>query len=282
MKTLLSTILLFLALCADAAGIKDVRYEQKDIDNFNEIMAYIDGDRTLPMAELAIKVAKHLAGTPYVSRTIELVPEQLTINTRQTDCILFVEMVLALSLTAKEDNPSFEEFVNNIRRLRYRNGLVSGYASRLHYTSEWIIQGESSKFLREITAELGGVSLDQKFNFMTTHSDLYQQLKDNPAETERMRHVEGTLESHRYSYIPKPELPNAVQGIRNGDIICFNSNVPGLDIAHVAFAYWENGQLSFIHASSTEKKVVINKVPLIEYTNGIKGHNGIRVLRLED
>ena len=69
--------------------------------------------------------------------------------------------------------------------------------------------------------------------------------------------------------------------IQEGDIICFNSTAKGLDIAHVGYAYWQEGRLTFIHASSVEMKVVINKKPLTEYISGIKSNNGIRVVRLK-
>lgn len=259
----------------------DARFTQKDVDNFNEVMDLVAGDRGLPMNELVIKVAKHFLGTPYVAGTLELEPEKLTVNTRETDCILFVEMCLALSLTAKETEPTFDKYVDHLRKLRYRDGVVDGYASRLHYTSEWIIQGSLRGIFSEVSRECGGSPLDQKFFFMSQHPDSYKQLKGNAAETAKIRAAEQNLDSWDYWYIPKADLPECIHNIQSGDIIGFNSATPGLDIAHVAYAYWEGDTLTFIHASYTDKKVVINATPLIPYTNGIKGHDGLRVVRLK-
>ena len=280
------TIILFSALIglvfsASAFEKGDARFTQKDIDNFNEVMAFLAPDRDLPMDQLVIKVAKHFLGTPYVSGTLELEPERLTVNTRETDCILFVEMCLAMSLTAKEENPTFEKYVDNLRQLRYRDGKVDGYASRIHYTSEWIIQGTVRGIFNDVSRECGGSPLDQKFNFMSTHPASYKQLKDSPENVKKIRAAEQNLESWDYWYIPKADLPKCIKNIKTGDIVGFNSSTPGLDIAHVAYAYWEGDTLTFIHASYTEKKVVINKTPLVQYTNGIKGHNGLRVIRLK-
>ena len=258
----------------------DARFTQKDVENFQEVMDLLAPDRELPMSELVIKVAKHFLGTPYVAGTLEIEPERLTINTRETDCILFVEMCLAMSLTAKDAVPTFEKYVDNLRRLRYRNGKVDGYASRLHYTSEWIIQGETRGIFHEVSRQCGGSVLDQKFNFMSNHPGSYKQLKDNPKAVAKIRIAEQNLETWDYWYIPKADLPKCIKNIKTGDIIGFNSSTPGLDIAHVAYAYWEGDTLTFIHASMSDKKVVINKTPLVEYTNGIKGHNGLRVVRL--
>ena len=280
------TIILFVTLiglfCSTAAfDKKDARFTQKDIDNFNEVMTLLAPDRDRPMSELVIQVAKHFLGTPYVAGTLEIEPERLTVNTRETDCILFVEMCLAMSLTAKDEDPTFEKYVNNLRQLRYRDGVVDGYTSRIHYTSEWIIQGSMRGIFSEVSRECGGSPLDQKFNFMSTHPASYKQLKDSPENVKKIRAVEENLESWDYWYIPKADLPKCIKSIKTGDIVGFNSATPGLDIAHVAYAYWEGDTLTFIHASYTDKKVVINKTPLVQYTNGIKGHNGLRVIRLK-
>ena len=282
MKQILILVCTLFAFVQGAAAFEkgDARFTQKDVENFQEVMNLLAPDRELPMSELVIKVAKHFLGTPYVAGTLEIEPERLTVNTRETDCILFVEMCLAMSLTAKEAEPTFEKYVDNLRQLRYRNGKVDGYASRLHYTSEWIIQGETRGIFHEVSRQCGGSVLDQKFNFMSNHPASYKQLKDNPKAVAKIRIAEQNLETWDYWYIPKADLPECIKNIKTGDIIGFNSSTPGLDIAHVAYAYWEGDTLTFIHASMSEKKVVINKTPLVEYTNGIKGHNGLRVVRL--
>lgn len=282
MKKILFSIiaLLGLAAAADAVNLKNARYTDKDVENFNSVMQLLKNDRDMPMDQKVIKVAKSFLGTPYVSYTLELEPEMLTINTRETDCILFVEMCLALSLASNDSEPSFEKYAQILQSLRYRDGKVDGYASRIHYTSEWILQGAASGIFDDVAKEIGGTALDQKFFFMSTHSDSYRQLKGNPSEVERIKAAEERLNGFEYFYIPKADLPKYAKNIRTGDIIGFNSAVPGLDIAHVAYAYWDGDVLTFIHASYSDKKVVINKKPLIEYTNGIKSHNGLRVVRL--
>ena len=278
---ILFAALVGLVFSAGAFEKKDARFTEKDIENFNEVMALLAPDRDRPMSELVIKTAKYFLGTPYVAGTLEIEPERLTVNTRETDCILFVEMCLAMSLTAKDPEPTFDTYVENLQKLRYRDGHVDGYASRIHYTSEWIIQGTVRGIFDEVSRECGGVPLDQKFNFMSTHPASYKQLKDNPQNVSKIRAVEQNLESWDYWYIPKADLPKCIKNIKTGDIIGFNSATPGLDIAHVAYAYWEGDTLTFIHASYTDKKVVINKTPLVQYTNGIKAHNGLRVIRLK-
>ena len=69
--------------------------------------------------------------------------------------------------------------------------------------------------------------------------------------------------------------------IKNGDIIAITTNTPGLDVAHMGIAFYVNGKLSLLHASSKEKKVVISKVTLGQMLQKNKNWTGIRVLRMK-
>lgn len=50
----------------------------------------------------------------------------------------------------------------------------------------------------------------------------------------------------------------------------------------MAFAYWQDGMLKFIHASSAEKRVVINRESLKEYLNKQSKIKGIWIIRVND
>ncbi len=279
------TIILFIALfglviSASATGKGDARFTQRDVDRFNEVMAAVSADRNLPMDELIVKVARQFLGTPYVAGTLEQEPERLTVNLRETDCILFVEMCLALALTAKDDEPSFDSYINRLAALRYRDGVVDGYTSRLHYTSEWIAQGAANGFFKEVTKECGGSPLAQKFSFMSTHPSSYKQLSNSQANVAKIRSVEQDLQSRSYWYIPKVSLAACAKNIRSGDIIAFTSTVAGLDIAHIGIALRQGDTLTFIHASTSADKVIINPTPLTQYISGVKSQSGVRVIRI--
>ena len=283
LKSVVMCVLLAgISFCSAAVERGDVRYSQKDVDKFEEVMALTAGDREAPMSEMVVKIAKHFIGTPYVAGTLEIEPEQLTVNMAETDCILFVEMCVALALTAKDAEPSFDKYLDNLASLRYRDGIVDGYTSRLHYTSEWIAQGERRGVFKEVTSDCGGRPIAQKFNFMSTHPASYKQLKDSPDDVAKMRRIEQALEAQDYCYIPKADLPRCVKDIRSGDIVAFCSTVAGLDIAHIGIALRDGDTLTFIHASTTAKKVIINPQPLVTYINGVKSQSGLRVIRLTD
>lgn len=235
------------------------------------------------MPEMLVACAKRFLCTPYVAGILEKTPERLIVNAGETDCILFVEMCLSLCLTAR-DGGDFAAYCDNVRNLRYRDGVVDGYASRLHYTSEWIRQAQGRGVLMEVTSKIGGRAYPQTFSFMSKHTSSYKQLASGDAaakkELGRIMAAEQSLSSDDYWLLRKEDLPAHISEIKDGDIICFNTTVAGLDIAHVAIAYHDKGKLTFIHASSTAGKVIVNPAPLSGYLSSRKSINGIRVLRV--
>ena len=44
-------------------------------------------------------------------------------------------------------------FADNLQKIRYRDGVIDGYTSRLHYTSDWIENGVRQGFLEDVTAQ---------------------------------------------------------------------------------------------------------------------------------
>ena len=243
-----------------------------------------------PSGEIMTAAAEALCGTPYKGGTLESTPEHLTVNLRETDCILLVEACTAMTLLLKDnpgrkDNPGggippFEDFCTMLRTLRYRNGIISGYPSRLHYTSEWLLQARDNGILREVSEELGGIPLEQEFSFMSSHRDNYPQLRGNAgtAAAEQIRRTEERLDTAAaYFYIPAEKIREAEANIQDGDIICIVSSTSGLDITHTGIARRAgDGSLHFIHASMREGRTVMEARTLREYVK--KG--GIRVARL--
>ena len=234
--------------------------------------------------ELMVIAAKQMLGTEYVAGSLELVPEQLKVSLVETDCILFVETCMAMAMNAKKGYDSPDSLCAYIQRTRYRNGIVDGYASRIHYTSEWIRQGEGRGIFEEITDVLSADNLSgQRFSYMSKHSSAYKQLKENPAEVARISKMEDYLNSFSdYYVIPKADVKKMEHLLKDGDILGFNSSVEGLDIAHVAIVYHkEDGTVGFIHASQADGKVVIDVKSIHDYVNGRKNNDGIRIVRVK-
>lgn len=239
--------------------------------------------------ERMLKAAISLLGTPYVASTLENTEkEELTIYLTRTDCILFVEtcfnLVEAVRIYGAEAD--FAGFADLVRQSRYRDGKVDRYSDRIHYTTEWIRNGEARGLLEDMTMAFGGMAADRPINFMSTHKGSYRQLAGAPEDTTAARDlaliaaVEKTLSETPQSWIPTRKIPGMEQEIRSGDILCFMSGVPGLDIAHVGIAYVDDGRAGFIHASSKGGKVMVDPRTIAEYAAGRKNCPGIKVVRV--
>lgn len=235
--------------------------------------------KSLPLDELMIHTALFFRGTPYVASTLEKEPEGLVVNLRELDCTTFAETVLALSRTLREEKTTFENFCENLQRLRYREGTIGDYTDRLHYMTDWFYENERKGIVKDMGREIGGVSLPLDLSFISTHPDSYKQLKNHPERVRRMADKEKEINLRPYYYVPKQEIDKCSFGIKNGDILCFVTSIKGLDVTHVGIAYWKDGQLTFIHASSSAKKVIIQASSLRDYAEGIKSCKGILVAR---
>src|SRR5690606_19931565 len=89
------------------------------------------------LGDSLVNIGKTFLGTPYVEKTLEIGPtETLVVNLRGLDCTTFVENVLAFGLLLKQGGKDFEAFAGHLQALRYRNGKLDGYPSRLHYFSD--------------------------------------------------------------------------------------------------------------------------------------------------
>lgn len=256
-----------------------IYYTDEDRAIFNRYVAEVGADKSLPTGELMVKTARFFLGTPYVAATLEKEPETLVINLREMDCTTLVENTLALTRTIQSGAPTFENFCKNLQQLRYRNGEIHDYTSRLHYTTDWIYENQRKGIVQDVTSDAGGVVLPIHLSFMSTHPESYKPLKENPELTAIIAAKEKEINTRTYYYIPETEINRCVAGMDNGDIVCFVTTIKGLDISHVGIIYRVGDKLTFIHASTTQKKVVVNEAPLQDYVESLKRNSGIMVVR---
>lgn len=245
-----------------------------------KVMDLLNGARGLPVeTNKVIYFAKKLSETPYVGGTLERGEEEsLVVNLLELDCTTFVETVLALSVTVKNENSEFKEYLDALKEIRYRSGKIDGYNSRLHYFSDWIIDNELKGLVKEVSCDLSVNKIRLNLFYMSAHSDKYPALKNCPENIWKITEQERILNKNTVCYIPKDSLAASANRIADGNIIALTTNIKGLDISHVGFAVWDKGQLCLLHASSIHKKVVME--PLLKYIKDKKAQTGIRVISI--
>lgn len=246
---------------------------------FDRYLKRMETSKSSPMDVLMIETALFFRGTPYVASTLEKEPEGLVVNLRELDCTTFAETVLALSRTLQEEKPSYEAFLHHLQSLRYRKGTITDYTDRLHYMTDWFYENERKGIVKDLGREVGETPLPLDLSFISTHPDSYKQLKNHPERVRKMADKEKEINARSYYYLPKDAIDRRSAGIRNGDILCFVTSIKGLDVTHVGIAYWQDGQLTFIHASSSAKKVIVQATSLSDYARDIKSCKGLLIAR---
>lgn len=236
----------------------------------------------------ATRVGELAAGSPYEAYTLEAYlrnggtpqVEPLTLSLTRFDCVTLVEACLAVSRLADDDSaPTWERFGREVERMRYRGAERRGYASRLHYFSEWISDGAERGLLLDRGAELGGVEDTRPLRFMTEHRASYPALADEAVFRE-IGDMERRLDGRPRRVIPTKRIPQVASRIESGDVLAFATSISGLDVSHAAFAYRDaKGVLRVLHAPLSGGVVEVTQTTLPEYVAAIRSSTGILVAR---
>lgn len=288
MRTILYTLVLTLASCSlgtpsnatSSAGAPG----SADSLEFVKLVEKVATDRKASMApdSAIVMVALHFQGIPYVAHTLEADgPEQLVVNLREMDCTTFVETVLAISWCLKSNKTSYADFKEALTRLRYRQGVIDQYPSRLHYFSDWMVDNQQKGLVELVSEQFGPSPYSPRVGFMGKNPDKYKALAQHPEFVPVIRQQESVINGYQLKFIPKADVPKFEKLIRNGDVIAITTSIAGLDIAHVGLALHRKGRLHFIHASTSMKKVVVSDKPLADYLASIPSHTGILVGRMK-
>jgi len=242
-----------------------------------------------PLGRAATRVGELAAGTPYEAHTLEAYLgagtsppriEPLTLSLTRFDCVTLVEACLAVArLAAGDAVPTWEGFGREVERMRYRAGERGGYASRLHYFSEWIGDGERRGLVRDLGTELGGAEDQRPLRFMTEHRSSYPALADDGVFRE-IEAVERRLDGEPRRVVATGRIAEVADRIETGDVLAFATAIPGLDVTHAAFAYRDaGGILRVLHAPLSGGVVEITRSTLPEYVAAIRRSTGILVAR---
>jgi hypothetical protein len=279
MRYLLTIILSAVCLVINASNLQYTKYDSIKVVELLNLGRHVSNKN-----DLSIFFARKLINVPYVAHTLDNnAEEKLVINLRQLDCTTYVENVLALSICCKSHLYTFHDFCNILSKVRYESGNIK-YTSRLHYFTEWIESNQRQGNVEKIEKQSAPFNNIQhvKANYMTTHSDSYDMLKNNANRIKGIKEMENRITGRNYRYISKSNIINSKlmrQTIHSGDIIAILTNKPGLDTSHIGIAVWHKDGLHLLNASSIHKKVVEETMTLHDYMIKHPSQIGIRVVR---
>jgi hypothetical protein len=192
------------------------------------------------------------------------------VNFDSTNCMVYCEHVLALSISDSWDN-----FFNNLQQIRYMDGLI-GMRTRNHYTmADWL--PENSWLLTDVTRKVGG-TLTKSVTRTISHEQFFK----NKGISD-MRHVlpDRTL---AIDYIPKADLIKIKEGLKEGDIgALIFAGKDNIFSAHMWMVYKKDGRL-FIRESTTRGMTTFDTAydEWAQTVRQSKRYLGISLMRVRD
>ena len=261
-------------------------FSDKDIEICNSKFDYAVKNKLYekPIGYVIAEMGKSFIGTNYIAHTLEKgKTESLVIDFTGLDCTTFLETNLTLARCIKERKTTFDNYQAELKRIRYRNGIIDQYPSRLHYFSDWIYDNIKKGIVENISQKLGGKPIKFNVYYMSKNPSSYVQLNDNPSFIPEIEKQEKEINSREYYYIPKEKILQAEKRIQSGDLIAFTTDTKGLDISHVGIAIkMDDGVVHLMHAPNVGFKVQISPMSLADYITKVKKDTGIMVLRALD
>jgi len=249
------------------------------IEKYNSIMQTAINEKWhyLSIDELIVRIGMSFLKTPYLAHSLEKSPEQIVVNFAGLDCVTLIELSFNIARQIKLQTYKIDDLIQLILQTRYKNGEIIDYSSRLHYTSDWIIENIKNNLITDITKELGGIEHQFNYSFMSSNYKLYPALKNDKTNTllTKIKNTEKQLNSNTMYIVPTNKIKTIAKKINDGDIICIAISNKGLDYGHLGIAYY--GKL--LHASSKNKEVMLENTDINNFIANYKNSIGVTILR---
>ena len=200
-------------------------------------------------------------------------PEILVLNLAEVDCFTLIDYVEAMRLSG-----SFAEFIENLKRVRYRIGKVA-FETRNHFFTDWVELNAGT--LGDVTAVIGGPKIISAYKRLNLKGDGTPIIPGIPPVEREIHYIPvnaldelilGRLKTGDYAgiYTP-PSSPPLLKGGKGG---FFDDD--GLDVTHVGIIIKTEDGIFLRHASSlsTHRMVLDEK-----FRGYIAKGTGLLVLR---
>ena len=189
---------------------------------------------------------------------------------KATNCMVYCEDVLALSIS-----DSYENFFNNLQKIRYKDGIIA-MKFRNHYTmADWL--PENSWLLHDIAKEVAGEK-SKTITRVISHKKFFS----GKGITD-MRYVKKDR-TITVNYIPFDVLPKVKEKIKDGDILALTfGKLDDIFVGHMLMAY-DTPSGKVIRQSSLSKNTTF-ETPFDEWVEkymNSKKYVGITLMRVND
>ena len=193
-----------------------------------------DASKIESIAERIDFLSHSFLRTPYGESTLigsASTAETFVVNLELLDCFTFLDYVEAMRLSS-----SLTSFYDNLRSLRYKEGIVS-FDKRNHFFTDW--PHNNRDFVSDITEQIG--------HEKTITSKKRLNIKDDGS-----LYLPGIAPFDRdVAFVPRDLVDEAILStLQTGDYLGFFSPIPGLDVSHVGIALRKGPALLLRHASS--------------------------------
>lgn len=172
--------------------------------------------------------------------------EELVINLSNVDCFTFIDYVEAMRLSK-----SYNEFIENLIRIRYKDGNIS-YTDRNHFFTDWIER--NSIYVEDVTEKVGcgkAISIKKMLNLKKDGSVFLKGID---------------IKERNITYIPSYEISKDIKKqFRTGDYAGIYTEIKGLDVSHVGIIIKRMDRLLFRHASSSKNIRIVIDTEFEEY-----------------
>ena len=248
---------IFAGYSADAQNEKIV-LGKWDIPELNNMI--YKAEQIKDNGERIIFLSEKFLGTPYVGGTMlgsEFSSETLVINLSGLDCLTFLDYIEAM-----RQSDSFDSFKENVKKVRYKGGVLD-YHTRRHFFTDWIQSG----IISDVTVKVGGNRVKNASKKLNLKEDGSFYLPGLPI-------VNRTI-----YYIPSDRIDdNLLESLQSGDYVGVYTPLPGLDVSHTGIIVKKSGHVYLRHASSKKQNQKVVDEDLKTY---IESKPGLVVLRVE-
>ena len=201
---------------------------------------------TINLCERVELISARFLGRPYFANPLEGgpdTPEVFKASLEGFDCVTYIETALALARSR-----SVDEFIAEMREMRYANGRVDFY-HRNHYMVDWVTNNEGRGIIRDVTT-------GPKAVIKTRTLSLIEALPEKATS---------------FRCFPKRSLNQIQSGIETGDVMLFASTRRALDVFHAGILIKGEDEISLRHASRAAGRVIEQSLPSFTSAHRMSG-----------